>query len=609
MYVYVGVVGSISCLSNAGTITVNRKYRQDQVPTVSFLATTSYLIDGDDFPYKILPNVVETFQGMVMQHLLCNFFRYNTFSIFAGDNFFGSKSSQLMADGYFCGIKPTSVHEVNSDGLSNEGLLAQAKLDGSRIFCLALGAGFEAAAADLIERGAAMGVFGVDTQLILPYQLIKGKFWRYFSSDADVALLMKGLLYVQYQPREMVQRYESGMAFYERWRSQEATQWSESECSQQRDDDDHYFLYRSEGESAVAGYTCAGLNFSSFAEDASDIAAYLGHAYDAANVLFRGVHAALDTYGNDFDGNDLMTAVLDSVEFDGATGPIDIIKGTTDRNGHAKGSREVGHIFIFENFDAALLESNGPDGVIFRPVIRWTVEEGSVLIDDIDYHSSDGRMVQDRLPDIVEEKFFAEKQAILLATGALCIAVSTFYLCMYIFNWGSKCLTSSQPRMSILILIGGYLVAGRVINAGFEITDVSCIVGLWLGHLGFALVFCTLFIKMWRVSALINAGMKKIRITEWYVVQLTLGAFGAMVVYMCILTWVGNPHADHRCETESNRRTCDMICSFDHPETHTVLFCVEAAMVCYGAYLCYRIKGAPAAVNESKYNAQGNSLM
>ena len=81
-----------------------------------------------------------------------------------------------------------------------------------------------------------------------------------------------------------------------------------------------------------------------------------------------------------------------------------------------------------------------------------------------------------------------------------------------------------------------------------------------------------------------------------------------MMVYLCALTWAGKPHEDEQCTVESNRRTCDMICTFEVVELHTALFCIEALMVCYGAYLCYRIKGAPAAVNDSKYNAQGMCL-
>jgi hypothetical protein len=272
-------------------------------------------------------------------------------------------------------------------------------------------------------------------------------------------------------------------------------------------------------------------------------------------------------------------------------------------------------VYSVLNFKEALLDgsvSSGGNGIygnggIFSPVIRWTFEGGAVQSNPITYNSADGSMVPDHLSDIVHEELFEQKKIILITLTVVCCMLSIIYIVVIAMNRSSKVIAASQPRMSMLILVGGFFIAARVLNASFPITDGQCIAGLWLGHLGFVLVFCALFIKMWRVSMLVNSGMKKIRISEWYVVKLTLGGFCAMAMYLCILTWVGQPRANEICTTDANRKTCDMICSFAEVGTHTALFCVEGCLVGYGAYLCYKIKGAPAAVNDSKNNAQGRN--
>lgn len=540
--------------------------------------------------------------------MLCNYFKYDKFTVIAGQDFFGSKGAIEISDDTYCGIKPMSVHLATTDGDNINEIVNEAKVFGARIFAILVGSGYEKTAARLIEEGAAKGLFGMDTQIFLPHQLIDGQFWKFFSNDADVPLLMKGLISLRYDPLDMVRRSETGMQFIERWRAQQSSQWEvdgSTECLQTRDDDDQYYLYRSEGDTAFTGYTCAGLNYSNFLSDASNVAPYIGHAYDSANVLLLGIDAAITQYGNNFTGDDLMQAIFDIAEFDGATGVVDVFEGMKQFSGYGQGNREVGQIFYALNFDKSMYVMNGPDGDFMVPVLLWTAEAGAELIHAITFHSSDGQMVPDRLPSTVREDNFESKRIILVVMACLCFFSSGFYILMYALNWKSKYVTSSQPRMSLLILLGGILVGGRVLNAAMRITDATCIAGLWLGHLGFCLVFCALFIKMWRVSALINAGLKKIRISEWFVVQLTLAAFACMAVYMCILTWVGLPHASHQCTTEHNEMTCLMQCSFKHAEVHTALFFIEGAMVLYGAYLCYRIKGAPAAVNDSKYNAQG----
>jgi hypothetical protein len=281
------------------------------------------------------------------------------------------------------------------------------------------------------------------------------------------------------------------------------------------------------------------------------------------------------------------------------------------RNDYGKGNREVGHLFHIRNFNTTTYKRNqalGEDHDCFSDVLLWSLGEIEYM-GDLEYNSADNGMVPDRLPDVVYEKYFSHKAVILYIVGAACLAMSLFFMSLFYINRKSKVITASQPLMSMLILVGGFFIAGRVINAALRISDATCSAGLWLGHLGFSLIFGALFIKMWRVHKLINNGLKRVKITERYVVVMTLVSVLVMFVYLCVMMWVGKPRAVTICTVAHNRRDCMMRCHFDYDEFHSALFVVEGLLVLYGGYMCYLIKGAPEAVNESKHNGQGKCAM
>jgi hypothetical protein len=280
------------------------------------------------------------------------------------------------------------------------------------------------------------------------------------------------------------------------------------------------------------------------------------------------------------------------------------ITGMAEFQNYAKGSREIGNVFHIEIFDKDKLDSDNA----FTTYALWSIEGGVQQLLQVTYNSEDGKPIPDRPATIYEEVIFQAKFGILCIIASLCV-ITSFVLTYvsYIFR-KSVGYNATQPKMNTLVLVGGLLVGGRVLNAAFPISDAQCTIGLWLGHVGFLLVFVTLLVKMWRVYRLIRAGLKKIKITENYVLGVMGVALICMVGYLLILQFVGEPTASTICTEERNQKTCQKMCSFRNPEVHSALFSIEGLLVLVGAILCYQTKGAPDAVNESKYIGNGEIL-
>jgi len=59
--------------------------------------------------------------------------------------------------------------------------------------------------------------------------------------------------------------------------------------------------------------------------------------------------------------------------------------------------------------------------------------------------------------------------------------------------------------MIIVVLVVALLACIRVIIATVDITDATCIVGKWLGHLSFGLFFGAVILKTWRVNMVVSS--------------------------------------------------------------------------------------------------------
>lgn len=271
---------------------------------------------------------------------------------------------------------------------------------------------------------------------------------------------------------------------------------------------------------------------------------------------------------------------------------------------YGQGNREVGNVFSIVNFDVNEYVLSGPNGNFMVEAFHWTLEGGTVQTGNPIYNSPDNTVIQDGRPDILVEMTSVQK-SVVMAFGVLCVLWSSMLFIFLLVFREAKVVKAAQAKMSILVVSGGILAGGRVINAAMSITNDTCTAGLWLGHIGFFLVFGSLLVKTWRIHKLLQAGLKKVKISESYVLGIMVAGIAFLCVYLVLLTTIGKPQESVHCTLQSNQYTCLKFCSFNHPEFHTVLFLLEACLLVYGAYLCYGTKGAPDSINEASFIAMG----
>jgi hypothetical protein len=328
-----------------------------------------------------------------------------------------------------------------------------------------------------------------------------------------------------------------------------------------------------------------------------------------------------------------------NVSFNGATGYVKFYEGMPDFGYYGEGNREEGHHFRLLNFHPSVFEASGTgtDGLV--TVGSWSVEEGvkwkdpllgSESNNEVVYNTQSGVPAYDRKPDTIVQLSMGTR-VFFFVIGAVNFLIVLIISGLLFSYRTTKLIKASQPGMMCFILLGGAIGSIRVINTGLDITDSSCISGLWLGHLSFVLVFGGLLIKTWRVNRIINStSLRRVKITASDVFKMMLVVLAFAVIYMSLLTWVGLPHQSALTIEKSNHATRYLRCTFVYSQFHSALFALEAFILLYGAMsvqymtnitfiyliyivtifrLCWKTKNVPDAVNESKFIAFGKKSL
>jgi hypothetical protein len=326
----IGIQGAISALSSTSTKLLNAKYAEEDVLTMHSLGTSTDFGFGDSYPLKVQTIYIDTFQGMAWQHVFCNYFKYSTITVFSSGDPTGRMSTIENQDDTYCHIVHLASIVAEAGTTDIEKLVEDAKYSGSNVFVFFFSADYTVIAAEILALGYKNGLFKEGTQIFGTEQVTNKLLFNTLESEGvDVKSVMKGYLSFQNSPNYNLMNTPVGTGFIDRWRSQPATQWETGDgsvkCDQARDSPDFKYVYR-DGNSVLANHTCLGLDYSTFSADGSDLAAYLGNTYDATYALAYGLHELIES-STAITGRSLHDAVIDTVDFMGASGPIDIFEG------------------------------------------------------------------------------------------------------------------------------------------------------------------------------------------------------------------------------------------------------------------------------------------
>jgi hypothetical protein len=254
----------------------------------------------------------------------------------------------------------------------------------------------------------------------------------------------------------------------------------------------------------------------------------------------------------------------------------------------------------------------------FVQVATWSIESGLVACEGDSsikpacksflYNTKDNKPAQDTPPDVIVDMPDYDRGILISLATVITINVGVYFVIVtYFIN--SKLIKASQPFMLYLMLVGEVIGSGKIAFVAADITTDTCIGGLWTGHLGYALVFGSLFLKTWRVNRIINnASLKRVKISSWDMILYSAIMIVAIVVYMIIFTVVGKPHESAIVTRIRNQTTYYTRCAYEYDQFHLALFIAEGVLLVMGARLCWAVKDVPDAVNESKYIAMGERM-
>jgi len=602
-FYYSGVKAVISGLPNDETKASHSIFSADgnDIFQLNSFASDSALVDGLTYKYKAQLVPIDSYEGAVLQDLICTYFNYRKVAFISSNDDFGQAYLNEMTiyrdycefDQLLNLVVPISESDYSS-------YIDELKVSGARVIILLVSG---STAASIIELGFQSGIFGEDYQ-IFTSSLTASTMISSFSDNADISTLMKGIIYAEFWP-DYAFNTDSGKQFLTRWREQtyrgQSLYQGILQCDKSLDDRGDTYIYQSQN-----GTICAGLNFSSYSIDKPDLTPYALFTYDAVYALARGLDNLVKA-GSSINGDSLRDVLLTEVNFTGVTGLVEFENTDINELYFSRGDRDLGIHYKIMNFNADAYKNNASNS--FVQVLQWTNLEGVHDCDNFTtctgfiFCSEDNTVVKESESTII--KTMPVGGIVVLALISFIIIVMVvIYTGLTIRFYNSKLVKAAQPEMLICILLGVLLAAGRVLIAAFPINEYSCISGLWLAHLSFVLAFGALFIKTYRVHIVLNSkNFKRVVFTGSKAMKYMSAALLVFIILLIILTAVGRPHRSYNSSTTSNQTTKTVRCAFHRPQIHTALFILEAVIIFVGARLCLAVKDVPDAVNESKFIA------
>ena len=581
---------------------------------------------------SIYPNLIRTsssdnMQGLVLANIISNLFGHPRVSILYSTAFRSNILLDFITKANALDITISSSYDI--DGLTEDWteqinrLLLLSKETIPDIFVLFCTPN---EAVTILQKGQILNIFDMNTQIFGASSLSYNVLMPLISELQLSPTILNG--YISISPI-LNKTTPEAITFLTSLRQQNSTSTpiaglGTPTCDDSVDDDTKTYLYRT--PSTVLGSpasTCFAPNFSSLADDGSNLddSAYL--TYDSVYALAHAFHSVLyDEFDNPFfvpNGTLILQALKDAfinnVSFTGASGRVAFSKGYgAALMNYEEADRNAGLLYEVQLVDSILSSSAGP--VIMG---MWSSECGdasygcfkrcgtvpglssagcSAYVLRATYRASpwDGTTTTMTGMSIVA------RVAINMAVF-VCLVVIGYYIWMVVLFRQVRILKASQPAMLLFVLAGGLTACARVTVATIDATPQTCTAGLWLAHLSFFLVFGSITLKTWRIGLLMNSGLRRTQFTKFDVYRVVLCACTMIVTYLVLLTVIGRPYVEYTSTRSGYNIEVFGLCQLKYPYLVTALYVVELVLLGTLAKACWRTKDIPDAVNESRYVA------
>lgn len=160
-----------------------------------------------------------------------------------------------------------------------------------------------------------------------------------------------------------------------------------------------------------------------------------------------------------------------------------------------------------------------------------------------------------------------------------------------------KVVKTASPQFLVIILLGCILQYCEMLIEYPGSRNLFCIMRLWFRHIGFGLGFTSLLLKTWRISVIYRVkSAQKIKLTDRQLSQRLAPILALYIVYL--LAWsLAKP--SHVIEMKMSGGLRFEECSVDWWDHAILIF--EMLFLLWGIHLCYKVRKAPSAFNESKF--------
>ena len=573
---------------------------------------------------------------MALQSFGCFYLNIKRLAVFYLDNLYGQQTlSELKSTSTGCQWNIVSIHVIEYGVTDFSAVLSAATASQVRNFIIILDNPVTAGL--LMEQGYRFGLFGNNVQILGSDEITVPQLWEKMPLSS-VKSIMQGYLGVHYSPEHQMLKSKEGKKFIEKFIKLPDTQFENNGTvtCQQNDLDDSglYFLY---GKRSVTGTLCSGLQFSKFARNGSDIYPEAAHVYDAVYALAYGAHdyffkeSKTNVRIDDF----YSSSFFDKVKFVGATGLISFDRGSPFYPFNNRGDRRTGHTYEIYNFNLDIYSSsNGSLGLslvgFFESENGTSLcEKGSIYSENegcaqITYNTANNMPVTN--PDVYLSLSIGMRYLCYALSLIVFVKLILFAYLFYHYRH-SKLFKSSLQKLLDYTLLGCLICAIRVLMTGLDVTTPTCIAKLWLGQLGFFILYGALFRQIWSEYKYTYLSLYSLRNSQvasfkysldkeksilpvsvkstpsvvanmsysnsmWRLLSGNTSSTISIIILVAIFflltqTFVGVPHFDYIVSYLNLQTTHESACYFKNPIPVMIVYAIQLAFIVLGLGLAW----------------------
>ena len=663
-----GVIACISSVNDAETRILSQIFDIYNIIHINSGSSASYLNNIEFYSNLYRIQMSDTSESIAIANIVSTHFQWSKVSLFyttdsngMNDFIVFQKYAQKL------GIHILSSFSIDPGQTDFQSVISSAKSYRSRIFILFMGS---IEAFSFLEAGYKSNLFFTGCQLIGSSTVMSS----YIQSITNIHInhtaipphfhsdILKGYLGV-------IPAFGINISFHQDfvrlWKLQEDTMRVTSAgkvlCDNITTDDDGNLLYTS----SVRAGECSGVQFSAVPPNGSTIATYAPHTYDATVTLATALHQLLfgesslstttttsasasispQSYKSvlQADSNILSDNVISSnyhnwntsniisrMKLQSILTNIINISGVTGRISFSAedpyifhGDRWTGlkyHLLNFQDTSTSSVSStksvtNSSRSITWslQTVGLWTDEKGFIPCSEptctIQYNTDDNSKPCDS-PPAIKKSTNIVYIAVVAILHTFCTSIILLCSLAMLKYRKSVQIKASQPKLLLLLLLGGIIICFRGLISVYKLSDSICQAKMWLTHVGIIMFLSPLLVKILRLQDVKNISYKRMIFKENELVFSVMIILLLIMAYLSILTVYYPSYLSYITVTEENGQQSEYSVCTSHPDTQyrTGLYVLEGICIGSGLLFGWIKKDYVDAVGEANYLAKGTCL-